>query len=224
MVHILVIDDDPHIRELISLYLKREGYEVSEAPNGKVAMAMLEQTHFDLLILDIMMPEMDGWDFCKDVKSTLDIPILMVTAKGESQHRIKGFELGTDDYLVKPFEPRELVMRAKALLRRFHIFASHVIQFGDLQLDQRKYEITIKNHVVTLPPKEFELLFKLASSPGQIYTREQLIEQIWGIDYQGDERTVDVHIKRLRERLADAEDTCKISTVRGLGYRFEVMS
>ncbi|MGZ4031998.1 MAG: winged helix-turn-helix domain-containing protein, partial [Tumebacillaceae bacterium] len=136
--------------------------------------------------------------------------------------RIKGFQLGTDDYLVKPFEPIELVMRVKALLKRYRIFSSQVIQLGDTEINQRNYEVTVKGQTLTLPPKEFELFFKLASFPGQIFTRDQLIEQIWGIDYEGDERTVDVHIKRLRERFSDTSDSFKITTVRGLGYRLEV--
>ncbi len=222
MVRILVIDDDPYIRDLIGLYIEREGFELVEASNGQEAMDLLDKLQMDLIVLDIMMPEMDGWEFCESVKTVYDIPIIMVTAKGEPQQRVKGFELGSDDYLVKPFEPRELIYRIKALLRRYHINSSHFIQIDNVVIDRRTCGVQNGDRTLILPPKEFEVLFKLASSPGQIFTRDQLIEQIWGIDYQGDERTVDVHVKRVRDRMAKLEVAFKIATVRGLGYRLEV--
>ncbi|EPZ41805.1 MULTISPECIES: response regulator transcription factor [Alicyclobacillus] len=223
MVRILVVDDDPYIRDLIGLYIRREGFELVEAADGLEALSCLEKLQVDLVVLDIMMPNMDGWEFCENVKSVYDIPIIMVTAKGEPQQRIKGFELGSDDYLVKPFEPRELIFRIKALLRRYQINSSHVIQIDDVTIDRRTYQVHMGQQSVVLPPKEFDVLFKLASYPGQIFTRGQLIEEIWGVDYQGDERTVDVHVKRLRNRMAELGVTFKIATIRGLGYRLEVV-
>ncbi|KEO83952.1 response regulator transcription factor [Tumebacillus flagellatus] len=223
MITILLVDDDPHIRELVRLYLRKEGYDTLEAANGRHALDLLESARVDLIVLDILMPEMDGWDFCREVKRHHDIPILMLTAKGESQQRIKGFQLGTDDYLVKPFEPVELVLRVKALLKRYRINSSQSLQVGSLEINRLTYEVQNGESRQSLPPKEFELLFKLASYPGQIFTRAQLIADIWGHDYEGDDRTVDVHIKRLRERFSD-HDGIKISTVRGLGYRLETTS
>jgi DNA-binding response OmpR family regulator len=223
MVRIMVVDDDSHIRKLIRLYLRNEGFEIIEAENGEEALSFLETTPIDLVILDIMMPKKDGWDLCLEIRENWDIPILMVTAKGESQEKIKGFKLGADDYVVKPFDPLELMMRVKALLKRYKIASKQVISFGDIELDYRSYGIRVGKRLVHLPAKEFELLFKLASYPGQIFTRSQLIEQIWGVDYKGSERTVDVHIKRLRQRLATYTNAIQIVTVRGLGYRLEVI-
>ncbi|WP_079913644.1 response regulator transcription factor [Paenibacillus sp. 32352] len=222
MANILVVDDDRHIVKLMTLFLEREGWVTREAYNGKEALALLEAERMDLVVLDIMMPEMDGWELCREIKQHYDIPVLMVTAKGETGQKVKGFELGTDDYLVKPFDPIELVIRVRALLKRYKIAASHVVQIGNAVLDHSAHEMKIGQESFILPLKEFELLFKLASYPGQIFTREQLIQQIWGIDYEGDERTVDVHIKRLRERFHDKETSFKISTIRGLGYRLEM--
>jgi len=222
IANILVVGDDRHIVKLMTLFLEREGWVTREAYNGKEALALLEAERMDLVVLDIMMPEMDGWELCREIKQHYDIPVLMVTAKGETGQKVKGFELGTDDYLVKPFDPIELVIRVRALLKRYKIAASHVVQIGNVVLDHSAHEMKIGQESFILPLKEFELLFKLASYPGQIFTREQLIQQIWGIDYEGDERTVDVHIKRLRERFHDKETSFKISTIRGLGYRLEM--
>jgi DNA-binding response OmpR family regulator len=170
-----------------------------------------------------MMPHMDGWDLCRVIrKSDSGIPLLMLTAKGESNQKIKGFQLGTDDYMTKPFEPMELVMRVKALLRRSHIASSQIIQLGDILLNRKTYKIVRGDEEFTLPLKEFELLFMLAGHPGQIFTREQLITQIWGMDYEGDDRTVDVHIKRLRERFAGDVRHFRIETARSIGYRLAV--
>ncbi|RNB84407.1 DNA-binding response regulator [Brevibacillus nitrificans] len=222
MVTVLIVDDDPHIRELVQWYLKKEGYKTLEAHNGKEALLLLETNQIDLVVLDIMMPEMDGWEFCKACKEERDIPIMMVTAIGEPNQRIKGFQLGTDDYLVKPFEPLELVLRVKALLKRYRIQVSETIQVGNVVIQRLTREVFIDNKVLPLPPKEFDLLEKLASYPGQIFTRTALIEGIWGMDFEGDDRTIDVHIKRLREKFAEVTDSFKITTVRGLGYRLEV--
>jgi two-component system, OmpR family, response regulator len=224
MTQILIVDDDPHIRELLRLLLQNEGFEIREAGDGVEALALLESAKADLVILDIMMPNMDGWTLCRELREHYDLPLLMLTAKGETMQKIKGFELGTDDYLVKPFEPLELVVRVKALLKRYRIAASQTVQIGELLLNRKTYEISVGSNSLTLPLKEFELLFKLASYPGKTFSREQLIEQIWGYDYEGDERTVDVHIKRLRERFPEEVNSFKISTVRGLGYRLEVQT
>lgn len=224
MIKILITDDDPHIRELIKHYLHKEGFHTLEAQNGVEALALVEQELPDLIVLDIMMPQMDGYEFCRTVKREFDLPILMVTAKGESEQKIKGFQLGTDDYLVKPFDPLELVMRVKALLKRYRINASQTIRIGEVQIDRLTFEVITAEQRLSLAPKEFELLYKLAGYPGQIFTRAQLIEDIWGLDYEGDDRTVDVHIKRLRERLQPVTSAFKIATVRGLGYRLEVSS
>lgn len=218
-----MVDDEAHIRELVSLYLKDEGFDIVEKSNGADALDYAENHSFDLVILDIMMPQMDGWVLCTKLRELGDIPILMITAKGEAQDRIHGFKLGTDDYLVKPFDPVELVLRVKALLKRYRISTSNIIKLGNISLDRSSYQVLYENgKTMTLPMKEFELLYKLGSYTGQLFTRDHLIEQIWGIDYEGDERTVDVHIKRLRERFAEYESDFRIVTIRGLGYRLEV--
>jgi two-component system OmpR family response regulator len=222
MTKILIVDDDSHIRELLSVLLRNEGYEIHEAEDGLKALSLLESIKVDMVILDIMMPNMDGWELCQEVRKQYDLPMLMLTAKGETMQKVKGFEHGTDDYLVKPFEPQELLVRVKAVLKRYRIALSQTVQFGDLILDRKTFEISIGSQILNLPLKEFELLFKLASYPGKTFSREQLIEQIWGYDYEGDERTIDVHIKRIRERFPEEQHTFKISTIRGLGYRLEV--
>ncbi|GAA0136083.1 envelope stress response regulator transcription factor HitR [Paenibacillus sp. YSY-4.3] len=226
MATIMLVDDDPHIRELICLYLSTEGFRPIQAENGAVALKMMEEVIVDLVVLDIMMPVMDGWELCAELRRLYpDTPLLMVTAKGETGQKIKGFNLGADDYVVKPFEPLELVARIKVLLKRYKIASSQSIQLGNTLLDRQSYKVIRGSEEFMLPPKEFELLFKLGSYPGQIFTREQLIEQIWGPDYTGDDRTVDVHIKRLRERFAANDQEAlsfHISTVYGLGYRLVV--
>ncbi|SFS76248.1 response regulator transcription factor [Marininema halotolerans] len=221
MARILVADDDAHIRQLVVLYMKKEGYEVRDVANGEEALVVMDKDHMDLAVIDIMMPEMDGWELCKEIRSRGDMPILMITAKGEAEDRVKGFQLGTDDYVVKPFDPTELVLRVKALLKRYRVATSQQVVFGDTIIDGERNEIRVKGEVIQLPLKEFELLFKLGGYPGQIFTRAQLIEQIWGLDYEGYDRTVDVHIKRLRQRLEGRTEDIWISTVRGLGYRLE---
>ncbi|MGE7273982.1 response regulator transcription factor [Brevibacillus panacihumi] len=223
MPKVVVVDDDANIRELVRLYLEDEGYEIIQKSNGEEALEYVENHVVDLVIMDIMMPKMDGWDLCANLREFKEMPILMITAKGEATDRIKGFKLGTDDYLVKPFDPVELVLRVKALLKRYRIATSSTIKLGSITLDQKSYHVIYKDgKTVTLPMKEFDLLYKLGSYSGQLFTRENLIEQIWGMDYEGDERTVDVHIKRLRERFAEFEADFRIVTIRGLGYRLEV--
>lgn len=218
---ILVVDDDIHIRELVKVFLKEEGYEIFEASDGIIALAMLETIKVDLTIIDIMMPNMDGWKLCHELREHYALPIIMITVEGETSQKIKGFELGADDYLVKPFEPLELVARVKALLKRCQIAASRTIHTGNLYLNRRTYEAVVGNKELTLPLKEFELLFELASYPGKTISREQLIEDIWGYDFEGDERTLDVHVHRLRERFTE-EHSFRIRTIRGIGYRLEV--
>ncbi|CQR56293.1 response regulator transcription factor [Paenibacillus riograndensis] len=223
MPKVLVVDDDANIRELVRLYLEDEGIEVVQKGNGAEALEYAENYPPDLVVLDIMMPGMDGWALCARLRELGDMPVLMITAKGEPADRIKGFKLGTDDYLVKPFDPMELALRVKALLKRYRIAYSQTIRLGDLRLDRKSYQVVNKDGLeLTLPMKEFELLYKLGSYPGQLFTRNHLIAEIWGIDYEGDERTVDVHIKRLRERFAGHESDFRIVTLRGLGYRLEV--
>ncbi|MBQ4868386.1 response regulator transcription factor [Priestia megaterium] len=222
MIQILVADDDQHIRELISLYLENQGFKIIKAADGEEAWAKMEEFRIDLAVVDIMMPFKDGWELTKEIKEYFDIPVLMVTARGESHDKLKGFDIGTDDYVVKPFDPQEMVARVKALLRRYRVEANNVIYMGNIKLDRTKLEMSAGETSEQLPLKEFELLFTLVSSPGKIFTRDQLIQLIWGYDYEGDERTVDVHIKRLRERLNHMKNVgMENKTIRGLGYRAE---
>jgi DNA-binding response OmpR family regulator len=222
MAKLLIVDDDPHMRELVRLFLRPEGFDIAEAADGVQALAKLASFKADMVILDIMMPNMDGWELCRELRAHYDMPLLMLTAKGETTQKVKGFELGTDDYLVKPFEPAELIVRVKALLKRYRIAASQAVQVGELTMNRKTFEVLMGNKSLELPLKEFELMFKLVSYPGKTFSREQLIEDIWGYDYEGNERTVDVHINRLRERFPEEGYSFRISTVRGLGYRLEV--
>jgi two-component system, OmpR family, response regulator len=222
MSRILVVDDDPHIRELVRVFLERDGFDVIEAADGVDALAKLETARADLVILDIMMPNMDGWELCRRLRQSGDFPLLILTAKGETSQKIKGFQLGTDDYLVKPFESAELMARVKALLKRYRIATSQTVQAGDLTMNRKTHEVTAGGESLTLPLKEFELLFRLASYPGKTISRGQLIEDIWGYDFEGNERTLDVHINRLRDRFPEERHSFAIRTIRGLGYRFEV--
>lgn len=224
MAKVLIIDDDSHIRELISLILKKEGLSSLEAEDGKAALAILDAEKVDLIILDIMMPNMDGWTFCKEVRAYYSdtLPILMLTAKGETSQKVKGFNLGADDYLLKPFASEELAARVKVLLKRYQISVSNSVEIGNVLIDKASYKVFIGDQELTLRLKEFEILFKLASHPQQTFSREQLIEDIWGYDYEGDERTIDVHIKRLRQQFSQSDCPFKITTLRGLGYRLEV--
>lgn len=223
MGYLLIVDDDPHIRELVRVILQKEGMLVQEAPDGQAALAQMEKLPADMVILDIMMPNMDGWELCKELRKQYDIPLLMLTAKGEMGDKLKGFNLGTDDYLVKPFDPAELTVRVKALLKRYRIAVSQQVTVAELMLDRQTYEVRVNAEYTTLPPKEFELLFMLISRLGRTLTRNQLIEAIWGYDFDGNERTLDVHINRLRERFVAWDVSIKISTIRGLGYRLEAL-
>jgi two-component system OmpR family response regulator len=221
MCKILIVDDDSHIRELVRVFLRNDGFEVIEAVDGVEALSKLDSVKVDLAIIDIMMPKMDGWKLCQELKATFDIPVLMLTAKGETSQKFKGFQLGTDDYLVKPFEPLELVARVKALLKRYRIESSLTIQLGELTIDRKTFHVAVDGENLTLPLKEFELLFKLVSYPGQTFSREQLIQDVWGYDFHGNDRTLDVHINRLREWFPEEKHSFKITTIRGLGYRLE---
>ena len=222
MANIMIIDDDPYIRELERTLLRNEGYTIYEAGNGREALQQLKENKIDLCVLDIMMPEMDGYEFCRLARKYYqDLPILMLTAKGDLSQKVKGFELGADDYLTKPFEGIELIVRVKSLLKRFKIV--YFVEIGTLILDKSSYSITCNGEQSDIPMKEFELLYKLGSMAGKTLTRDQLIEDVWGYDFEGNERTLDVHINRLRERFPSDIYRFKISTIRGLGYRLEVL-
>jgi len=225
MTSVLVVEDDAHMLEMILIVLSHEGYRVRGAVNGKEALVEMESSPADLVVLDVMMPVMDGWDLCQELRLlNPELPIIMITAKHETSQKVKGFGLGADDYLVKPFDPEELVVRIKAVLRRYRITADKMVKLGSIKLDRLRGTISDGSVNWNLPLKEFELLYQLASYPGQIFMRDQLIEAVWGFDHEGDERTVDVHIKRLRERFVAYTHLFRIVTVRGLGYRLETES
>lgn len=224
MAKVIVADDDPHIAELVRLILQQQGLQVRTAVNGRQALDLMNEDPADMVILDIMMPEMDGWALCRELRRDHDIPLLILTAKGETGDKVKGFELGTDDYLVKPFEPAELEVRVKALLKRYQIAASQQVTAAELFMDKRTFGALVRGLPVNLPPKEYELLFLLAGNMGRTLTRDHLIEKIWGYDYEGNERTLDVHVNRLRERFDEWQAGLRICTVRGLGYRLETLS
>ncbi len=222
---VLIVDDDAHIAELIKLYLEKEGFKTSVASNGSKALSMFREAAPSIVILDIMMPEMDGWQVCREIRRISNIPIIMLTAKGETFDKVLGLELGADDYMVKPFEPKELIARVKAVLRRFESKDTQTMKeivFPNLSINLSNYELKITGNIIEIPPKELELLYFLASNPNRVFTREQLLEEVWGFDYFGDSRTVDVHIKRLREKLEGVEGNWQLKTVWGVGYKFEV--
>jgi two-component system, OmpR family, response regulator len=222
MKTILIADDDEHIRYLIKELLMKEGFRVMTAENGAESLDVLQKELCDLAIVDIMMPVMDGYLLTKEIRKSYDIPIILLTAKNLIEDKEKGFESGTDDYLVKPFEPKELIFRVNALLRRYGKTSEANISLGSLYINKKGYEIKINNKTYILPLKEFELLSFLASHPNQVFSRNHLIEKIWGLDFEGDERTIDVHIKRLRERFTSIAEDFSIKTVRGIGYSLEV--
>lgn len=223
MSKIMIVDDDPYIRELVRELLKNDGFETFEAADGRDALHKITDGNPDLAIVDLMMPNMDGYELCRKLRRYYEnLPILMLTAKSELSAKVKGFESGTDDYLTKPFEGDELLLRIRALLRRYKIEASQLIQIGQVTIDKNSYSVMLNCTKEDIPMKEFELLFKLAGFPGKTFPRDQLIEDIWGFDFEGNERTLDVHISRLRERFPPERSGFKITTVRGLGYRLEV--
>ena len=227
MDKILVADDDLNICELLRLYLEKEGFEVVMAHDGEEAVARFESEKPSLILLDIMMPKLDGWQVCRQIRQKSDCPIIMLTAKGETFDKVLGLELGADDYVVKPFDTKEIVARIKAVLRRSGpagAAANEVkeVSYDKLTVNMTRYELKVDGKVVDAPPKELELLFHLASNPNRVFTRDQLLDEVWGFEYYGDSRTVDVHIKRLREKLEGVSDQWSLKTVWGVGYKFEV--
>ena len=222
---ILLVDDDPNIRQLVNLYLEKEGFEVTMADRGDEALKLFRESPPNLMLLDVMLPGMDGWQVCREVRKTSNIPIIMLTAKDETFDKVLGLELGADDYVVKPFDMKELVARIKAVSRRFQAAETpdRELSFPGLTININQYSVKYMGKELEMPPKELELLYFLASHPGMVFTREQLLEQVWGYDYFGDSRTVDVHVKRLREKLTEGEQLgWMIKTVWGVGYKFEV--
>ena len=224
-LRILLVDDDPNIRQLVNLYLEKEGFEVTMADRGDEALKMFKASPPNLILLDIMLPGMDGWQVCREVRKISNIPIIMLTAKDETFDKVLGLELGADDYVVKPFDMKELVARIKAVSRRFQAADApeKELVFPGLTININQYTVMYMGKELEMPPKELELLYFLASHPGMVFTREQLLEQVWGYDYFGDSRTVEVHVKRLREKLTEGEKLgWQIKTVWGVGYKFEV--
>ncbi|MBR6407991.1 MAG: response regulator transcription factor [Clostridia bacterium] len=225
MGKILVADDDRNICELLRLYIEKEGFTAVLAENGDAALKMFEKENPDLVLLDIMMPELDGWQVCREIRKKSQVPIIMLTAKGETFDKVLGLELGADDYVVKPFETKEVIARIKAVLRRSgpsNDEDNKVVNFDKLSINMTNYELKVDGVHVDAPPKEMELIFHLASNPNRVYTRDQLLDEVWGFDYYGDSRTVDVHIKRLREKLEGVSPQWSLKTVWGVGYKFEV--
>jgi DNA-binding response OmpR family regulator len=222
---IYVVDDDPNIARLIRLYLEGEGFEVKQYPRGDEALAAFRHAEPALMVLDIMLPGIDGWDVCREIRKTSRVPIIMLSAKEDTFDKVKSLELGADDYITKPFEPKEMTARVKAVLRRSAASGEQdeTLRFPGLIISLKSFEVTYDSRPVQMPPKELELLHFLASHQNQVFTREQLLEKVWGFDYFGDSRTVDVHIKRLREKLQDSERfNWTIKTVWSIGYKFEV--
>ena len=225
---ILVVDDDKNICELLRLYLEKEGFEVTLAFDGAEGISKFNKENPDLILLDIMMPNMDGWQVCREIRKTSQCPIIMLSAKGETIDKVLGLELGADDYVVKPFDSKEVVARIKAILRRTlkdidnDTANKKIVTFNKLSINLESYELKVDGVSVDTPPKELELLFHLASNPNRVYTRDQLLDEVWGFEYYGDSRTVDVHVKRLREKLEGTCDDWSLKTVWGVGYKFEV--
>ena len=224
-IKIMVVDDDPNIAELLRLYLEKEGFTAVVMPNGEAALAAFDAEKPDLMLLDVMMPRLDGWQVCREIRKKSQCPIIMVTAKGEVFDRVLGLELGADDYIVKPFETKEVIARIKAVLRRSGINdarRARVVEYEGLSINMETYELRVGGKVIDTPPKEMELIYHLASNPNRVYTRDQLLDEVWGFEYYGDSRTVDVHVKRLREKLDGVSDQWNLKTVWGVGYKFEV--
>ncbi|MBR4720705.1 MAG: response regulator transcription factor [Clostridia bacterium] len=222
---ILIADDEKNIVELAKLYLERDGFTTVCAYDGEEAISVFKTESPELIILDIMMPKTDGWQVCREIRKTSQVPIIMLTAKSDTFDKVLGLELGADDYMTKPFEPKELVARVKAVLRRSDALKGtekKEVSFPNLSINIENYELKINGETVEAPPKEIELLYFLAQNPNKVYTREQLLDKVWGFDYFGDSRTVDVHIKRLRQKLDAAHENWQLKTVWGVGYKFEV--
>jgi len=226
-ISVLIVEDDKNICELLQMYLEKEGYAVTTAPDGGVGLAKFRAIKPDLVLLDVMMPVMDGWAVCRTIRAESQTPIIMLTAKGETDDKVNGLRSGADDYITKPFEMREVLARIEAVLRRTDRGAVETkarrLTFDKLSIDMDAFELTVDGKKVDTPPKEMELLFYLASSPNRVYTRNQLLDEVWGFDYFGDSRTVDVHVKRLREKLEGVSEKWCLKTVWGVGYKFEVL-
>ena len=221
----LVIEDDSNIAELLRLYLEKDGFMVAIAENGASGVSEFERFMPDIVLLDIMLPVLDGWGVCREIRAVSNVPIIMLTAKGETLDKVAGLEMGADDYLVKPFEVGELIARVHAVMRRYDSDSGIIVKrlvFDSLVIDMDSFELLVRGKRVDAPPKEMELLFHLASSPNRVYTRNQLLDEVWGFDYFGDSRTVDVHIKRLREKLENVSEKWSLKTVWGVGYKFEL--
>jgi len=226
-VSVLIAEDDKNIAELLQMYLEKEGYAVTVAPDGGQALSKFRAIKPDLVLLDVMMPVMDGWAVCRTIRAESQTPVIMLTAKGETDDKVTGLKSGADDYVTKPFEMKELLARIEAVLRRTGSApveeSSRRLSFDKMTIDMDAFELIIDGKKVDTPPKEMELLFYLASSPNRVYTRNQLLDEVWGFDYFGDSRTVDVHVKRLREKLEGVSDQWNLKTVWGVGYKFEVL-
>ena len=223
---ILIVDDDENICELLRLYLEKDGFDTIVANDGEQAVDFASKYSPDLILLDIMLPKLDGWQVCREIRKTSETPIIMLTAKGETFDKILGLELGADDYVSKPFDTKEVIARIKAVLRRTHEKDKdsqiNEVRYDKLRINLTNYELEVNGVKIDTPPKELELVYHLASNPNRVYTREQLLDEVWGFDYYGDSRTVDVHVKRLREKLENVSDEWSLKTVWGVGYKFEV--
>ena len=223
---VLIIEDDSNIAELLRLYLEKDGFSVTIADNGALGVFEFKETEPDLVLLDIMLPVLDGWGVCREIREISNVPIIMLTAKGETIDKVTGLEMGADDYIVKPFEIGELMARIHAVMRRFDVTdgsESKRLTFDNLIIDMDSFELFVSGIRIDAPPKEMELLYYLASSPNRVFTRNQLLDEVWGFDYFGDSRTVDVHIKRLREKLEGVSEKWLLKTVWGVGYKFEII-
>ena len=223
---ILVVDDDKNICELLRLYLEKEGYNVILSHDGSEAVVKFNALSPDLILLDVMLPGLDGWQVCREIRKKSNVPIIMLTAKGETFDKVLGLELGADDYVVKPFDTKEIIARVKAVLRRIDQnnvpVENKEVVYDKLVVNMTRYELKVDGKVIDTPPKELELLFHLASNPNRVYTRDQLLDEVWGFEYYGDSRTIDVHVKRLREKLEGVSSLWSLKTVWGVGYKFEV--
>ena len=226
-ISVLIVEDDPNIRELLQMYLEKDGYAVTLACDGGQGLDKFRSIKPDLVLLDVMMPVMDGWAVCKAIRAEGNTPVIMLTAKGETDDKVMGLKAGADDYVTKPFEMKELLARIEAVLRRADRNSEEAkarrLTFDKLTIDMDAFVLTVDGQKVDTPPKEMELLFYLASSPNRVYTRNQLLDEVWGFDYFGDSRTVDVHVKRLREKLEGVSEAWNLKTVWGVGYKFEVL-
>ena len=226
-ISVLIVEDDRNIQELLRMYLEKEGYAVTVAGDGGQGLSKFRSIKPDLVLLDVMMPVMDGWAVCKAIRADSQVPIIMLTAKGETDDKVAGLKSGADDYVTKPFEMKELLARIEAVLRRTGSApveeTARRLSFDKMTIDMDAFELILDGKKVDAPPKEMELLFYLASSPNRVYTRNQLLDEVWGFDYFGDSRTVDVHVKRLREKLEGVSDQWNLKTVWGVGYKFEVV-